>query len=91
MILTKLMRLFVFSAAVLAIQSGCACQKPASEGLPYEAAIFEIEGETAFMYGVIDHTTPDVVQALVDGHPEVTRIVMVDVPGSDDDPANLMC
>jgi len=65
------------------------CEIPAVEGLPYEAATFEIEGETARMYGVIDHTTPGVVQALVDGHPGVTRIVMVDVPGSDDDPANL--
>ena len=65
------------------------CEIPAGEGLPYEAATFEIEGEKAFMYGVIDHTTPGVVQALVDEHPEVTRIVMMDVPGSDDDPANL--
>jgi hypothetical protein len=65
------------------------CGNPAVEGLSYEAATFEVEDETAFMYGVIDHTTPAVVQALVDGHPEVTRIVMVDVPGSDDDPANL--
>ena len=65
------------------------CQQPTAEGLPYEAAAFEIEGETAFMYGVIDHTTPGAVQALVDEHPEVVRIVMVDVPGSDDDPANL--
>ena len=65
------------------------CKQPAAEGLPYEAATFEIEGEKAFMYGVIDHTTPGVVQALVDEHPEVTRIVMMDVPGSDDDPANL--
>jgi len=65
------------------------CKIPSTEGLPYEAATFKIEGEEAFMYGVIDHTTPGVVQALVDEHPEVTRIVMVDVPGSDDDPANL--
>ena len=65
------------------------CEIPANEGLPYEAAVFEVEGETAFMYGVIDHTTPGVVQALVNEHPEVTRIVMVDVPGSDNDPANL--
>ena len=65
------------------------CKQPTVEGLPYEAATFEIEAETAFMYGVIDYTTPGVVQSLVDEHPEVTRIVMVDVPGSDDDPANL--
>jgi len=77
-------------AMAVSIVSCCnECQQPQIEGLPYEAATFEIEGETAFMFGVIDHTTPRVVQALVDGHPEVTRIVMVDVPGSDDDPANL--
>jgi hypothetical protein len=41
------------------------------------------------MTGVIDHTTPDRVLELVTAHPEVSTIVMVDVPGSDDDPANL--
>jgi len=77
--------------AILAIVSSCGheCQRTHFEDMPYEAATFEVEGKTAFMYGVIDSTTPDVVQALVDQHPEVTRIVMVDVPGSDDDPANL--
>ena len=78
-------------AAVLltmAVQSCCYRQEKAVE-LPYEAAIFEVEGEAASMYGVIDHTTPQVVQSLIDEHPEVTTIVMIDVPGSDDDPANL--
>ena len=65
------------------------CKQPTVEGPPYEAATFEVEGDAAFMYGVIDHTTPGVVRALFEGHPEVTRIVMVDVPGSDDDLANL--
>jgi hypothetical protein len=65
------------------------CSPPKSEELPYEAATFAIKGNTARMHGVVDHTTPGVVQALVDEHPEVRRIVMVDVPGSDDDPANL--
>jgi len=76
---------------MLATLSGCCdeCRRTPVEELPYEAATFEVEGEAAFMYGVIDHTKPGVVQALVDGHPEVTRIVMIDVPGSDDDPANL--
>ena len=84
----RFQRVVVFGV-VVAIQMGCACEKPEPEGLPYEAAVFEIGGETAFMYGVIDHTTPGVVQALIEDHPEVTRIVMVDVPGSDNDPANL--
>lgn len=78
---------FVMLASIVACCNDC--EIPAVEGSPYEAATFEIEEETAFMYGVIDHTTPEVVQALVDEHPGVTRIVMVDVPGSDDDPANL--
>jgi hypothetical protein len=77
---------------VLALSAFSCCQDcspPANGELPYEAATFEIEGETAYMYGVIDHTTPGVVQALIDENPDVRRIVMVDVPGSDDDPANL--
>jgi hypothetical protein len=83
-------RIVVVFAMAFSSASCCTdCEIPAAEGLPYEAATFEIEGQTARMYGVIDHTTPGVVQALVDDHPEVTRIVMVDVPGSDDDPANL--
>jgi hypothetical protein len=89
----KTARLFLVFAllplAVACVPCCDTCQQATVEGLPYEAATFEIEGDTAFMYGVIDHTTPNIVQALVDGHPEVTRIVMVDVPGSDDDPANL--
>jgi len=78
---------FVMLASIVACCNDC--EIASVEGLPYEAATFEVQGETAFMYGVIDHSTPGVVQALVDEHPEVTRIVMVDVPGSDDDPANL--
>ena len=42
-------------SVVVATQMGCACKKPAPEELPYEAAVFETKGETAFMYGVIDH------------------------------------
>jgi hypothetical protein len=79
----------VFVVLALHASCGCECQLPAPEKLPYEAATFEVEGDSAFMYGVIDHTTPEVVQDLIDENPEVTRIVMVDVPGSDDDPANL--
>jgi len=73
----------------VSIQSCCDCGETRIEELPYEAATFEVEGETASMYGVIDHTTPQVVKLLLNEHPEVTTIVMIDVPGSDDDPANL--
>lgn len=71
--------------------SGCCdCKNDVPVNPPsYEAATFEIEGEIARMYGVIDHTTPDRVLELVTDHPEVGTIVMIDVPGSADDPANL--
>lgn len=89
------MRNFIWFQAMVAVlltvivQSCGNCQEEVDQELPYEAATFEVEGETASMYGVIDHTTPQVVQSLIDEHPEVTTIVMIDVPGSDDDPANL--
>ena len=41
------------------------------------------------MNGVIDFTTPEVVRRLLAEHPEVTTIVMIDVPGSADDPENI--
>jgi hypothetical protein len=89
----KTARLFSAAAVLimLALHASCCseCRQPTVAELPYEAATFEVEDDTAFMYGVIDHTTPALVQALFDEHPGVTRIVMVDVPGSDDDPANL--
>jgi hypothetical protein len=78
--------------AMVALHVSCCKEfrKPAVEVLPFEAATFEVEGETAFTYGAIDHTTPKVVQALFIERPGVTRIIMVDVPGSDDDSANLV-
>jgi len=84
-----LFRVAFLATLSVSIQSCCNCEERVIQELPYEAATFEVEGETASMYGVIDHTTPAVVQLLIDEHPEVTNIVMIDVPGSDDDPANL--
>ncbi len=54
-----------------------------------QLAAFEVEGTEATMTGVINSSSPDEVRALIDDHPEVTTIVMVDVPGSIDDEANL--
>jgi len=84
-----LFRIAVIATLSFSIQSCCDCREKGVEELPYEAAAFEVEGQTASMYGVIDHTTPRVVGSLIDEHPKVTTIVMIDVPGSDDDPANL--
>lgn len=54
-----------------------------------ELATFTVEGTEAVMAGVINSSTPEDVRELIRDHPEVTTIVMVDVPGSIDDEANL--
>lgn len=53
------------------------------------SAAFKINGDTADMAGVIDSTTPRVVQALIAKNPELKTINMVNVPGSSDDESNL--
>lgn len=55
----------------------------------YEAADFKVSGRQAFMNGVIDATTPERVKTLIDNHGNLKTIVMVEVPGSADDEANL--
>ncbi len=53
------------------------------------SAEFTVEGPDALMRGVIGPSTPGCVLALLLEHPEVERIVMVEVPGSMDDDSNL--
>lgn len=52
-------------------------------------AAFTVEGNAAIMSGVIDGTTPDVLADLVNNNPDVTTIILANVPGSDDDDANI--
>ena len=54
-----------------------------------DSASFEVQGNTARMTGTIDCTTPAVVQQLLSANPQLTTIVLVNVPGSADDDANL--
>ena len=56
----------------------------------YEAASFDVQGDQAIMSGVIDRSTIDEVEILIEEHPEVRTIVMVNVEGSADDEANLV-
>ncbi|MGI9615601.1 MAG: hypothetical protein ACR2QO_22000 [Acidimicrobiales bacterium] len=56
---------------------------------PSELAQFAVEGSEATMTGIINGSTPDAVRRLISDHPALTTIVMVDVPGSIDDEANL--
>lgn len=53
-------------------------------------AAFAVQGETATMTGVIGPSTPDAVRDLLAEHPELSTIVMADVPGSMDDESNLV-
>ncbi len=55
----------------------------------FEEATFEVEGDVAWMEGVIGPSTPDRVRELIGENPSVTRIIMTDVPGSMDDESNL--
>lgn len=79
----KLIRSFLF---ILLLGSLAAC---GAFGDNYEAATYTVEGDQAFMSGVIDGTTPERVQNLIDDHPEVKTIVMQQVDGSADDEANV--
>ncbi|MEM7341946.1 MAG: alpha/beta hydrolase [Actinomycetota bacterium] len=79
-LLTSTLAAFVLTL----VSAGCG---PADDDEP--AAAFDIDGTEAIMTGVIGPTTPDVVRALIDDHPDVTTIVLVDVPGSIDDVSNL--
>jgi hypothetical protein len=54
---------------------------------------FEVENQNstfAVLHGVIDQTTPDVVQNFIINYPSVTTLVFMQMPGSADDEANLI-
>ena len=50
---------------------------------------FHVNGTFAVAYGVIGSNTPNAVQDLITNSPEVSTIVMLACPGSEDDEANL--
>lgn len=84
--MTKWPRTFtalVFLVALLA--SGCSF-----DGGDNDAASFEIDGDQAIMTGVIGSNTPDTLAAMLEANPDVTTIILQDVPGSEDDEANLI-
>ncbi|SFU09387.1 hypothetical protein SAMN05444141_108147 [Pseudovibrio denitrificans] len=55
----------------------------------YEIARFDRLGDELVMNGVISTSTPDDLLVALQKYPKTKRIVMLDVPGSDDDYANL--
>ena len=54
--------------------------------------VFEVPDANAtftVMHGYIDSGTPNNVQSFIDNYPAVTTLVFMQIPGSDDDEANL--
>lgn len=80
----SLLRLFLLIVFCLLV-TGCAALFD-----NYAPASFTVDGDQVIMSGVIDSTTPDEVERLIDEHPEVKTIVMQEVDGSADDEANLI-
>ena len=54
-----------------------------------ETTTFTVEGNQLFMNGEINSKTPQQLKEVVEANPNITTIVMLDVPGSCDDEANL--
>jgi len=84
-------RTLLLSCLVVLVGFGAAgCTGDTAAGSDADSpASFEVQGNEAVMTGVIGESTPDAVSDLIDDHPEVTTIVLTDVPGSDNDEANL--
>lgn len=57
--------------------------------IPEDNACVIVKNDKAIMYGVLGQTTPDLIRTLHSKYPDVKIIVMQDVPGSEDDTANL--
>lgn len=55
----------------------------------YPTASFTVDGDVATMTGAIKGSTPQAVAELIDQHPDLRQIVLLDVPGSLDDVSNL--
>lgn len=54
-----------------------------------EITEFTVDGEMLFMNGEINSKTPEQLKEIVSENPQIKTIVMLEVPGSNDDEANL--
>ncbi|RFB04834.1 alpha/beta hydrolase [Parvularcula marina] len=52
-------------------------------------ATFPVEGDTAYAQGELGEPTPAIIEKLLKDNPGLKKIVMTNVPGSDDDEANI--
>ncbi len=53
----------------------------------FEDNLYRVEGNRLFMSGEINPHTPRSFMAMIDDHPEVTTVVLLDMPGSSDEVA----
>ncbi len=60
-----------------------------SEDSPLSIEVEDPTSTFAVLHGYIDGTTPDIVDNFITSYPEVTTLVFMQMPGSDDDEANL--
>jgi len=60
-----------------------------SENTPLRFEVPSNTSKFAVLHGVIDSSTPAVTQTFIDNYPNVTTLVFMQMPGSDDDTANL--
>ena len=51
---------------------------------------FQVRGQQLFMDGLINTNTPDQLEEILKNNPALKEVVMLDVPGSVDDEANLV-
>ncbi len=65
------------------------CEGYLESDYPDVPATFEVEGDRAVMYGIIDSSTPGVVEELLQQNPSLEVLIMPFVPGSMDDYSNL--
>lgn len=81
---------------VLNAKSRAACIKSATiepdgdTDIAEDNACLIVKGDTATMYGILGATSPALIEKLHRNHPNVTKIVMQDVPGSEDDEKALL-
>ena len=61
----------------------------AAIGFGVGSSTFELDGDRAIVRGTLGAATFDQMQHLIDAHPEVTTLVLQNVPGSENDEVNV--
>jgi hypothetical protein len=93
---------FTFGQTTYSTSESCNCTVDTSGLASYLGTLtlsedtplsFEVESSSstfAVLHGYIDGSTPTVVNTFISSYPEVTTLVFMQMPGSDDDESNLI-